>query len=1510
MQFEGDSVNNRFCACFTLPAVFFTFILTAGTLPAQPSDDSLDITIPPGGYSWSVFSDSTGFSDFKTVSVLASGPIAGLNDMLPDSTTGVIETCSEWLREDLAARFADLLYEVVDNDAPVLPAFADLNGDGLEDMVLSGDMDAQVTRVFLAPDWTEMTDYTGSMEPRRFCDLNNNGVSDSAFISDEGVLTLFLEDTVCQVTEGFDITGVIGVALGDMEGDGLVDLVVGTDSGNLLIYRNRGSIEVPCFLPFVSESRILFPMNAGAFSSPAIFLSGDSMLIAAVGTQQNGLNIYTASAGGSIMSREWETAETPHNGDTLLNISPIELDLSGETVLVCGTRNGTLYETRPGSDSLHLLNLSPVPGTFPDLALASVNGDEFPDLVAGTMEGDVFYLPGYQGWFDRNWERIDNFPRIPSGSPAAWKDGLVFGSSNGEVRYFSRDGSGVWVDSTANSEFCNIDVGEYSTPDFADINGDGQEELIVGNSRGSLTYFELDCDAVDGGPFYVERFSWKFEPNSSASDIQSYYSRYFPSYSVFRAPSGIREVNTFSREIMEADPRHRDEIAYCIAHTPTAVLRAMYRNGDSDLFSVNVSEMYEMAEKLDYVRLLDSVDETQCQLKTESGWVEISRNNYYRFVVHPRILFEIPARINTEYWSTGRDTASVSLEEWLNHEPDSLYGESGDQLFWREYIPSDSSGGRTLEERVMEAASYEEAVVRLCNFQSHSQPGGLMSFGYMTNDLQPMEIYRKAYGSCGEQSILQTALCRAFFIPAYVVGCRGEDHQWNQYLDPASGRWNHWDINYGISGIGNVWVSGEGVNHNGKTISTITAFGPGNEVWPVTCSVMAPAASGYMPGDSGYTRTADVNILVTDPEGIPVEGAMILARSHWENANSVSEFNYTDESGSCFFQLGWEPNGGYTIDVISPFGSAGSSNMTFTEGKSYSISYIVPCSIPEKQIVSLPESGSSLSMPVKSSLFPLPFYSRSLYSIDDDNGIESYRSPGWVHCLTSASSRSPVFMNAENFRSYRSGFNCQAVPYPFIPEPDDTCYAVLDNRNSIFTWSEYQFSPSVYSVTDDMPYDAYNWLAQTASDRNPVAASCSPAGIFPGAEENINWIMFYQDIELHQDNPDDPLSAERIIGPFRIPSGERSMTIGTTSDQPGLDLDLFLFMDRNANRVVDGMSELSIRSTSPTSNETIFVAEPDSSEVYWIYLHGWQVDEEGGMIDLGLSFEPEMLEVRSLSPTGYQGSQPQHFSFMTSFDTLETGDIYLLSGGDVIVPEKSEDRWYFEASLNSVFFDSGSVEIFRSDDELIESLLWNVSLDSIPPELTYLSVIVDSAGMEVLVEAFCTDEGSGIRETAAYIDNLEHTQQMLRGDSIRSCRIDITPFSGQTVSLGVCFTDSAGNETTGNIDVNVPMRPAVLFSSVYPSRTVYDHRPILQLYADFRDDLTGWSAIAELSDSSGVFREELYPFVIDGNIIQFRPEEHLDDGSYGVIVRITDRKMSPVAEHSWSFTVETMISIL
>jgi hypothetical protein len=889
-----------------------------------------DVTVPPGGYAWAVVSESLETVQFETVTPAVQGPPMGYSGVLPDAVQQSILACPEWIRAGLATRFTDLVYRDVYTAAPVTPGFADINSDGLNDIVLET---AEGARVFLAPLWQETAQFGEDLFAEVTCDVNNDGSPDSSYLSAEGVLTVFSGDSTILVTQGFSIKDPAGTALGDVDGDGIADLIAGTEAGSVLVFRNRGSVDVPCFMPFSHQSRLEFPMNVGQFSSPVLFMSEDSVLILAVGTRSDGLSFYSSSADTDSPVRRWSLLNKVQNSSLVSNISPVVVNIGGDNIVVCGSKTGILYETRIDSDSLEVLHLPPVPGFYPNLTLADVNADGQPDLVAGTVEGIIYYLTGAGGWFTGSWQTLQGFPLIPSAAPAMFQEGLALGSADGTLRYFLQNTQGEWEEATGGSEFSSIDAGKYSTPCFFDMDNDGVEELVAGNISGRLTLFKNTAG-------FRESYSWEFQSGGGVSFIDSYYARYFSPYTVFQSPTGTSTVLRYASEITDSPAQYTDEIAYCIAETPTDILVAMEEHGDADLFSVNAASLYSMAEDLNYVELEDSDQGTQLSLKTVDGWFSVSRENYYRYVVHPRILFEVPGRVDASHWNTPQDTAQVTLREYLNYEPDSLFGDSPDHLFWREFIPEDTD--RALRRSLADAETYEEAVIRVCNFQSHSQPGGLMTFGYMTNDLQPMLIYSKAYGSCGEQSILQTALSRTCFIPAYVVGCRGEDHQWNQYLDPASGRWNHWDINYGISGIGNIWVSGEGVNHRGKTISTISAFGPGGRVWPVTCSSVVPEGSGYMEGDSGYTATARVEVLVSDPAGIPVEGAMVLARSHWDNTNSVSIFDYTDPAGRCVLNLGWEPNGGYTIDVVSPFGSAGSRNISFQEDSGYTVNTRCP----------------------------------------------------------------------------------------------------------------------------------------------------------------------------------------------------------------------------------------------------------------------------------------------------------------------------------------------------------------------------------------------------------------------------------------------------------------------------------------------------------------------------------------------------------------------------------------
>ncbi|MDX2003346.1 MAG: T9SS type A sorting domain-containing protein [Chitinophagales bacterium] len=70
-------------------------------------------------------------------------------------------------------------------------------------------------------------------------------------------------------------------------------------------------------------------------------------------------------------------------------------------------------------------------------------------------------------------------------------DDLLVGDSSGKLRYFDNQAIGASAAFIlTNPNYFNIDVGTNSTPFLHDLNGDGLLDIIVGNKSGSVAYFE------------------------------------------------------------------------------------------------------------------------------------------------------------------------------------------------------------------------------------------------------------------------------------------------------------------------------------------------------------------------------------------------------------------------------------------------------------------------------------------------------------------------------------------------------------------------------------------------------------------------------------------------------------------------------------------------------------------------------------------------------------------------------------------------------------------------------------------------------------------------------------------------------------------------------------------------------------------------------------------------------------------------------------------------------------
>ena len=200
-----------------------------------------------------------------------------------------------------------------------------------------------------------------------------------------------------------------------------------------------------------------------------------------------------------------------------LSAIPVFVDLDGDSDddLVVGEQYGTLkYYRRNADDAPTLfteLTGSDNPfnginvGNYASPTFAYINGDAKLDLVVGSTDGTLklylnqsvgntitFTQAGTNpfGSIDVGDNSIPTFADISGDN----KIDLVVGEHDGSLNFYlneSTQGSIVFTAKTGPSDnpFNGIDVGTFSTPTFAYINGDNKLDLVVGESQGTLKYY-------------------------------------------------------------------------------------------------------------------------------------------------------------------------------------------------------------------------------------------------------------------------------------------------------------------------------------------------------------------------------------------------------------------------------------------------------------------------------------------------------------------------------------------------------------------------------------------------------------------------------------------------------------------------------------------------------------------------------------------------------------------------------------------------------------------------------------------------------------------------------------------------------------------------------------------------------------------------------------------------------------------------------------------------------------
>ena len=204
------------------------------------------------------------------------------------------------------------------------------------------------------------------------------------------------------------------VASGDIDGDGWIDLVFGTDIG-VYVYKN---IEGKRFeaIPLEIANRDVKVMNVAL-----VDLNNDGMLDLYMTIYRRGNHIIFNKDGKLAADNR---GRLPDMGSTILNATAFgDMDLDGDLDIVAGNWTAGRWTRQPGETSRNAIlwnenntyrveRLEGLPGETLSILISDINQDNYPDLLVGNdFQMPEFYYLGQGGGKLKLVKRSDNiFP--------------------------------------------------------------------------------------------------------------------------------------------------------------------------------------------------------------------------------------------------------------------------------------------------------------------------------------------------------------------------------------------------------------------------------------------------------------------------------------------------------------------------------------------------------------------------------------------------------------------------------------------------------------------------------------------------------------------------------------------------------------------------------------------------------------------------------------------------------------------------------------------------------------------------------------------------------------------------------------------------------------------------------------------------------------------------------------------------------------------------------------------
>ncbi len=341
----------------------------------------------------------------------------------------------------------------------------------------------------------------------------------------------------------------------DLDNDGIKDLTVAPSAINISEnfksvwwYKNEGSNGIPQF-KFKSNSFLQETMiEAGEGASAAFFdADGDGLqdiVIGNFGYYKTGpnylseLSLYKNT--GTKTNPSFQLTTRDFAGVSALGLTGVspafgDIDNDADLDMIIGESKGELYlfENSAGAGANAIFSLTGPGykdidvGQFSSPQLVDVNKDGKIDLLIGERNGNINYYENSGSEFEAEFTlKTDSFGKVnilEEGSVTGYSVprlveldstsdySLLAGSESGKIYLFKG------IEGNLSGEFLKIDTffqniseGIRSTIDLADINNDGNRELMVGNYRGGVAIFKNNASPRKiipaGEPFALKLF--------------------------------------------------------------------------------------------------------------------------------------------------------------------------------------------------------------------------------------------------------------------------------------------------------------------------------------------------------------------------------------------------------------------------------------------------------------------------------------------------------------------------------------------------------------------------------------------------------------------------------------------------------------------------------------------------------------------------------------------------------------------------------------------------------------------------------------------------------------------------------------------------------------------------------------------------------------------------------------------------------------------------------------------